>query len=352
MKLINPHCPVRKERAKMKKGSRTSGTEPLLALTMGDPSGVGPEIIALALEDETFAANCLVIGDLKRLRTGARKAGSSTRYRVADSPCRAGNDGLVPVLQIDLTDQALPFGQLSAQSGECAYQCLVKAIDLAMAGTIDAVVTAPLNKESLHMAGHMYPGHTEILAERTGTDETVMMLSAGAMRVLHVTTHIPLSRVPGAISTERIERVLELGDEALKKMGIKKPLFGVAGLNPHAGESGIFGNEEKNIIIPAIENARGRGIRVEGPIPPDVVFLKMHRGKYDAIIAMYHDQGHIPLKLLAFESGVNVSLGLPIIRTSVDHGTAFDIAGKGLADPGSLTEALRLASAMAGSARK
>jgi 4-hydroxythreonine-4-phosphate dehydrogenase len=319
---------------------------------MGDPSGVGPEIIALALEEDNFSRNSLVIGDIERLKVGARKAGSSTRYRVAESACRAGSDRQVPVLQVGLVDQTVPFGQLSAHSGECAYQCIIKAIDLAMEGAVDAVVTAPINKESLQLAGHIYPGHTEILAERTETEETVMMLAAGSMRVLHVTTHIPISQVSGAISTERIVRVLELGDDALKKMGIRKPLFAVAGLNPHAGEGGIFGDDEKLIIAPAVELAIDRGIRVEGPVPPDVVFLKMHRGKYDAIVAMYHDQGHIPLKLLAFESGVNVSLGLPIIRTSVDHGTAFDIAGKGLADPGSLVEALRLAASMAGSVRK
>lgn len=336
----------------MKRRSNISGTEPLLAITMGDPSGVGPEIIALALEEDNFSRNSLVIGDIDRLKVGARKAGSSTRYRVAESACRAGSDRQVPVLQVGLVDQSVPFGQLSAHSGECAYQCIIKAIDLAMEGAVDAVVTAPINKESLQLAGHIYPGHTEILAERTETEETVMMLAAGSMRVLHVTTHIPLSQVSGAISTDRIVRVLELGDDALKKMGIKKPLFAVAGLNPHAGEGSIFGDEEELIIAPAVELAIDRGIRVEGPIPPDVVFLKMHRGKYDAIIAMYHDQGHIPLKLLAFESGVNVSLGLPIIRTSVDHGTAFDIAGKGLADPGSLVEALRLAASMAGSVRK
>jgi 4-hydroxythreonine-4-phosphate dehydrogenase len=336
----------------MKRRSNISGTEPLLAITMGDPSGVGPEIIALALEEDNFSRNSLVIGDIERLKVGARKAGSSTRYRVAESACRAGSDRQVPVLQVGLVDQTVPFGQLSAHSGECAYQCIIKAIDLAMEGAVDAVVTAPINKESLQLAGHIYPGHTEILAERTETEETVMMLAAGSMRVLHVTTHIPLSQVSGAISTERIVRVLELGDDALKKMGIKKPLFAVAGLNPHAGEGSIFGDEEELIIAPAVELAIDRGIRVEGPVPPDVVFLKMHRGKYDAIIAMYHDQGHIPLKLLAFESGVNVSLGLPIIRTSVDHGTAFDIAGKGLADPGSLVEALRLAASMAGSVRK
>ena len=336
----------------MKRKSDPQKIEPLLAITMGDPSGVGPEIIALALEDEIFAMNCLVIGDIQRLRAGGRKAGSSTRYKAVENPCKAGNDGRVPVMQVSLSNQSIPFGLLSAQSGECAYQCVLKAIDLAMEGLVDAVITAPINKESLQLAGHVYPGHTEILAERTGADDTVMMLAAGAMRVLHVTTHIPLSQVSDTISTERILRVLELGDEALGKMGIKKPLFAVAGLNPHAGEGSIFGDEEERIIAPAVKLALARGISVEGPIPPDVVFLKMHRGKYDAIIAMYHDQGHIPLKLLAFESGVNVSLGLPIIRTSVDHGTAFDIAGKGLADPGSLVEALRLAASMAGTVRK
>ena len=335
----------------MKRKSDSQKIEPLLAITMGDPSGVGPEIIALALEDKIFAMNCLVIGDIERLRVGARKAGSSTRYKEAENPCKAGKDGLVPVLHVGLADQSIPFGLLNAQSGECAYQCVLKAIDLAMDGAVSAVVTAPINKESLQLAGHVFPGHTEIFAERTGADDTVMMLAAGAMRVLHVTTHIPLSQVPHTISTERILRVLELGDEALRKMGIKKPLFAVAGLNPHAGEGSIFGDEEERIIAPAVKLALDRGISVEGPVPPDVVFLKMHRGKYDAIIAMYHDQGHIPLKLLAFESGVNVSLGLPIIRTSVDHGTAFDIAGKGLADPGSLVEALRLAASMAGAVR-
>lgn len=326
--------------------------KPLLAITMGDPSGVGPEIIALALEDEQFTSNCVVVGDINRLRAGARKAGSTTRYKTVGFPSRAEADGRVPVLQVDLADSSIPFGKLSGEGGECAYQCVLKAIDLAMKGSVDAVVTAPINKESIQLAGHMFPGHTEILGERTGADDFVMMLAAGAMRVLHVTTHIPLSQVPEAVSTRRILRVLELGDDALKKMGIRKPRFAVAGLNPHAGEGSIFGDEEERIIVPAVNLARKNGIKVEGPFPPDVVFIKMHRGNYDAVVAMYHDQGHIPLKLLAFESGVNVSLGLPIIRTSVDHGTAFDIAGKGLADPGSLIEALRLAASMAGSTRK
>lgn len=323
---------------------------PLLAITMGDAAGVGPEIIALALEEQQEGLRYVVLGDIDRLRAGARKAGSSTRYKVAAGSVEdvLAIKGRIPVINVPLGEGAIPFGRLSAVAGECAYQCLIKAIDLAMDGDIDAIVTAPLNKESIHLAGHAFPGHTEILAHRTGAPDTVMMLVAGGMRALHVTTHIPIAEVPAMMTKERIVRVLNLGDAALKNMGLKDPSFAVAGLNPHAGESGIFGAEEEQVIIPAIKAAEQMGIRVAGPLPPDVVFLKMHRGKYDAVIAMYHDQGHIPLKLLAFESGVNVTLGLPIIRTSVDHGTAFDIAGKGLADPGSLIEAIRLAGTMIG----
>jgi 4-hydroxythreonine-4-phosphate dehydrogenase len=321
----------------------------LLAVTMGDPAGVGPEIIALALEDEVLRKGSVVIGDIERLKAGAVKTGSFVRYNVITSLSQARErNGEIPVIHVNLDDPSLPFGKLSPLGGDCAYRCIIKAIDFALEGSVDAVVTAPINKESLNLAGHVYPGHTELLADRTNARDTVMMLAAGSMRVLHVTTHIPFNEVPVSLSSERILRVLELGNEALKRLGIKDPCFGVAGLNPHAGESGIFGNEEEKIIAPAVQTALKEGIKAEGPVPPDIVFLKMHRGKYDAVVAMYHDQGHIPLKLLSFESGVNVTLGLPIVRTSVDHGTAFDIAGKGLADPGSLVEALRLAAILAG----
>ena len=321
-----------------------------LAVTMGDPAGVGPEIIALALEQEPFKTSSVVIGDVARLTAAARKAGTSTVYvEIGDiSEFHEVKKKGIPVLNVPLKNPQLPFGHLSAEGGACAYRCLAKAIDLAMAEKVLAIVTAPLNKESLNMAGHHYPGHTEILAELTGAEDIVMMLASESMRVLHVTTHIPLASVSESLSSERILRVIELGIDALKRLGISEPRFGIAGLNPHAGEGGIFGSEEEKIIRPAVKEAVSRGFNVEGPIPPDVVFLKMHRGSYDAVVAMYHDQGHIPLKLLAFESGVNVSLGLPIIRTSVDHGTAFDIAGKGLADPGSLLEALRMAERLAG----
>ncbi|UCF29870.1 MAG: 4-hydroxythreonine-4-phosphate dehydrogenase PdxA [bacterium] len=320
-----------------------------LAVTMGDPAGVGPEIISLALEDNNLRRCCLVVGNLDRLAAGARKAGSTLKYRMVDDVSDIDPvDDRVPVVHQDLPSAEIPFGKLSAEAGECAYRCLVRAIDMAMQGRVAGIVTAPLNKGSLHLAGHRFPGHTEILAERTGAEDYVMMLAAGGMRVLHVTTHMPVAAVPGALNRERILRVLHLGQEALVRMGIERPRFGVAGLNPHAGEGGIFGDEDVNIIAPAVEDAVRVGIDAKGPIAPDIVFLKMNRGHYDAVVAMYHDQGHIPLKLLAFESGVNITLGLPIIRTSVDHGTAFDIAGKGLADPGSLIEAIRLAASMAG----
>ena len=320
-----------------------------IALTMGDPAGIGSEIIALSLENEDLRQRCIVVGDVDRLRAGARKAGSPVKYRRIKSPAEAGKyDGKVPVVDLKVVPKNLAFGVLSKDGGEAAFASLIKAIDLSMAAEVAAIVTAPINKESLHLAGHSYPGHTEILAERTGAPDYVMMLAAGSMRVLHVTTHIRMSQVPESITTERILRVLELGQKALRDMGVDEPRFGVAGLNPHAGEGGIFGDEEELIIAPAIEKAKKMGIDAIGPVPPDIVFLRMNRGHYDAVIAMYHDQGHIPLKLLAFESGVNVTLGLPIIRTSVDHGTAFDIAGKGLADPGSMVEAIGLAISMTG----
>ncbi len=320
-----------------------------IALTMGDPAGIGSEIIALSLEKEDLRQRCIVVGDVDRLRAGARKAGSPVKYRRIKSPAEAGKyDGKVPVVDLKVVPKNLAFGVLSKDGGEAAFASLIKAIDLSMAAEVAAIVTAPINKESLHLAGHLYPGHTEILAERTGAPDYVMMLAAGSMRVLHVTTHIRMSQVPESITTERILRVLELGQKALRDMGVDEPKFGVAGLNPHAGEGGIFGDEEELIIAPAIEKAKKMGIDAIGPVPPDIVFLRMNRGHYDAVIAMYHDQGHIPLKLLAFESGVNVTLGLPIIRTSVDHGTAFDIAGKGLADPGSMVEAISLAISMTG----
>ncbi len=316
-----------------------------LAVTMGDPAGVGPEIIALALEDGELARGSLVVGDLARLVEGARVSGSTVRFRAVSSPeeALAVKDEEAAVLDLGVVPPGLPFGRLSAEGGEAAYRCLMRAIDLVLAGEVAAVVTAPLNKEALHLAGHRHSGHTGILAERTGVYDWVMTLAVGGKLVLHATAHIPYAEVPRLLTTARVMRAVELGREALARLGVERPRIAVAGLNPHAGEGGIFGDEEGRVIAPAVREARGRWGEVTGPVSPDTVFLRWHRGEYDAVVAMYHDQGHIPVKLLAFETGVQLTLGLPFVRTSVDHGTAFDIAGRGVADPGSMAAAIRLA---------
>ena len=221
-----------------------------------------------------------------------------------------------------------------------------------MSGDIDAIATAPLNKEAINLAGFNYNGHTELLAEATGTEDYAMMLVAGRLRVVHVTTHVALGKVSELIRKKRVMTTIKLTDQSLRSLGIKNPNIAVAGLNPHAGEGGLFGSEEKQEIRPAVEECRSLGISVDGPFPSDTIFLRGSRGDFDAVVAMYHDQGHIPVKTLGFEEGVNVTIGLPIIRTSVDHGTAFDIAWKGKANPRSMIEAIRLASDLARSKKK
>jgi 4-phospho-D-threonate 3-dehydrogenase / 4-phospho-D-erythronate 3-dehydrogenase len=323
-----------------------------LAVTMGDPAGVGPEIIARALADPALAASALVVGDLRRLTEAAGLVKSPVRYRAVASgagaePGSGGGEGGVPVLDLAVVPPGLPYGGLSAAGGEAAYRCLVRAIDLALAGEVAGIVTAPLNKEALHLAGHRYPGHTEILAHRTAASDWVMTLAVERKLVLHATAHIPYAAVPRELTGARILRALELGRDALRRLGVARPRMAVAGLNPHAGEGGIFGDEELRIIAPAVREAQARWGDVTGPVSPDTVFLRWHRGEFDAVVAMYHDQGHIPVKLLAFESGVQLTLGLPLVRTSVDHGTAYGIAGRGVADAGSLDGALRLARLLA-----
>ncbi len=320
-----------------------------LAVTMGDPTGVGPEIIALALEDRELARISLVVGDLARLTEGARVARSLVRFRAVSSSDRAFAlaDGEAAVLDLESVPPRLPFGRPCAEGGEAAFRCLVRALDLTLAGETAAVVTAPLSKEALHLAGRRYPGHTEILAERTGVSDWVMTLATGERLVLHATAHVPFAEVPRLLTGARILRAVELGHQALRRLGVERPRIAVAGLNPHAGEGGIFGDEEARVIAPAVREAAARWGPVAGPLPPDTVFLRWNRGEFDAVVAMYHDQGHIPVKLLAFATGVQLTLGLPIVRTSVDHGTAFDIAGKGVADPGSLIAAIRLARSLA-----
>jgi 4-hydroxythreonine-4-phosphate dehydrogenase len=255
--------------------------------------------------------------------------------------------------------EAILPGRVSAAAGDIAFRAIQIAVRLATAGRVDAICTAPLNKEALNLAGHHHAGHTELLAELTGVSGSVMMLAHGNMRVSHVTTHTALADVPRRVTAERIRRVVELTDAALRRLGTARPRIAIAALNPHAGEGGLFGREDIAVTAPLVSVLREEGFEVDGPVPGDTVFVKLRAGRYDAVIAMYHDQGHIPVKLLGFSvdpetgrwhelSGVNVTLGLPIIRTSVDHGTAFDIAGQGIASENSLLEAIDYAIKLSG----
>ncbi|HTW72991.1 MAG TPA: 4-hydroxythreonine-4-phosphate dehydrogenase PdxA [Acetobacteraceae bacterium] len=322
-------------------------SRPVIAITMGDAAGVGPEIIMKALGHPEVYERCrpLVIGDAGRLREVAPAVGSRLRVQPVEEPAQACfKFGTVDCVDLGLIPTGMPFGQVSAQCGHAAYSYIVRAVDLAKRGAIDAICTAPLNKEALHAGGHIYPGHTELLAELTGTPEVSMMLVAPKLRVIHVTTHIGLIDAVARINPGLVERTIVRAHDALERAGIANPRIGVCGINPHAGEHGLFGHgEEEAKIEPAIIAVRARGWRVEGPLPADSLFFRAGRGDFDVVVAMYHDQGHGPIKVLGLEAGVNITVGLPVIRTSVDHGTAFDIAGKGIADDGSLLEALRQA---------
>lgn len=325
----------------------TQDTRPIVAITMGDASGIGPEIIMKALARADVRALCrpLVVGDAARLREAGAITG--TALTVVARPVPQGATyapDVVECIDLGLIPAGHPFGQLSAVSGEGAYRFIERATRLVEAGEADAICTAPLSKEALHAAGHKYPGHTELLAQLTGTPEVSMMLVAPRLRVIHVTTHIGLVDAIRKIEPGLVGRVIARGHATLVKSGIADPRIGVCGINPHAGENGLFGQgEEAEKIIPAVQACRERGWKVEGPLPADTLFFRATRGDFDLVVAMYHDQGHGPVKVLGLESGVNITVGLPVIRTSVDHGTAFDIAGKGVADEGSLVEALRQA---------
>ena len=319
-----------------------------LGLTMGDPNGIGPEIIAKALSEQSLNSNWspLVFGDLDVLRQVTKVLNLPCRFLPYDQA--NVQDGEIPVLDLTVKENRdWNPGNLCAWGGESAFQFLTTAIQWALKQDIDAIVTAPLCKEALHAAGHNFPGHTEMLSHFTNKATPIMMLTVDQFRAIHVTTHVALRDAIASLTPESILKVIEIGNDALKQMGIASPKFGIPGLNPHAGENGMFGTEEQHIIIPAIEAARKKGIQCEGPFPPDTIFLHHRDGRFDAVIALYHDQAHIPLKLLGIERGINVTLGLPVIRTSVDHGTAFDRAAKFNADPGSLLHALDLAYQMA-----
>jgi 4-hydroxythreonine-4-phosphate dehydrogenase len=322
-------------------------SRPIIVITMGDPAGVGPEIIMRSLAHPELYRSCrpLVIGDAGRLLKAAALVDSALGVRAVSGPGDARfQHGTVEVVDLGLVPADLPFGQVSAVAGEAAFRYIERACRLVMAGEADAICTAPISKEALHAAGHRYPGHTELLAHLTGTPEVSMMLTAPRLRVIHVTTHMGLLDAIARIEPGLVERTIVRGRDTLVKAGIADPHIGVCAINPHAGENGLFGRgEEAEKITPAIEACRARGWAVEGPLPADTLFFRAGRGDFDLVVAMYHDQGHGPVKVLGIEAGVNITVGLPVVRTSVDHGTAFDIAGTGKADERSLLEALRQA---------
>ena len=323
--------------------------KPIIAITMGDAAGVGPEIIMKSLAHAEVHEQCrpLVIGDAQRLRQAGRICASILTVRSLtpdDMESARYESDVVDCIDLKLIPSDLPWGRLSPIAGEAAYQYLVVAARIAMERKVGAICTAPLNKEALQAAGHKFPGHTELLAHLTGTPEVSMMLTTPKLKVLHVTTHIGLIDAIAKIEPGLVERTIARGHEALERSGIANPRIGVCGINPHAGENGLFGyGEEEHKIVPAIAVCRQRGWDVEGPLPADTLFYRAQRGDFDLVIAMYHDQGHGPVKVLGLESGVNITIGLPVVRTSVDHGTAFDIAGTGAADERSLLEAIRQA---------
>jgi 4-hydroxythreonine-4-phosphate dehydrogenase len=326
---------------------------PRIAVTMGDPAGIGPEICLHLLNNAEIRNHCvpIIFGTATVLRRVSDATGIPFTARVIrrevwgherlnlSEPC---------VLDIDCIDaQTLVSGQVDARCGDAAFRYVMASIEAGLAGEVDAVSTAPLNKEAMHAAGHKFPGHTEIFAQRMQADRSCMMLTSDELTCSFVTVHVGLCDVPGLINLQRVLDVIELTTDAMRRIREREPKIVVCGLNPHAGENGLFGQrEEERFIIPAIEAARASGINIEGPLPPDTAFLAWRRKQTDAFICMYHDQGHIPLKALAFDSAINTTLGLPVIRTSVDHGTAFDIAWQGKANPNSLFEAVRLAARM------
>ncbi len=318
-----------------------------IGITMGDAAGVGPEIVARFFT-EPLARTAVVYGNLAALRRGASIAGAEVAFAPIASPAHAVDlaAGTVPVIQIgDLPDD-LPMGRVSAAAGAAAYAAVLRAIDDAIAGSISAIVTAPINKDALRAAGIAYPGHTEILAARSGTTDFAMMLANHDLRVLLVSIHVSLAEAVRAVTPEAELRAIRLADRATRAFGVSRPRIAVAGLNPHAGENGLFGSEEIDVIAPAIAQARREGIDASGPWPGDTVFMRARRGEFDVVVAQYHDQGLIPVKYLGIDEGVNITVGLPFVRTSVDHGTAFDIAGSGLADHASLRAAFHQACAM------
>ena len=311
---------------------------------MGDPAGIGPEISLKVLEKNKEYRECSIIyGSISILEYYKEKLKlKDIKFNIIKNTKEFKKDyiNVIQVFDIDMKD--ITIGKVSGLCGEAAYKYIERAIQDALQGDIAVVITAPINKEALNKGGYHYEGHTEIFAKLTNTKKYAMLLWSEKLSVVHVSTHCSLQDACRKVTKDRVLNVIELSGKFLQQLGVKEPRIAVAGLNPHSGEAGLFGTEEIEHIIPALNQAKKDNWKVEGPIPPDTVFLKAYRKEYDVVVAMYHDQGHIPIKLLAFDEGVNVTLGLPIIRTSVDHGTAFDIAGKGIASEKSILKALIL----------
>jgi 4-phospho-D-threonate 3-dehydrogenase / 4-phospho-D-erythronate 3-dehydrogenase len=316
----------------------------VIGISMGDPAGVGAEITLKALDKrESTDPAYVVFGSIAVMEYYKNLIGTKKELKKVNDISEIDVNKINVFDVLELTQKNFNIGEVSAKCGDAAFQYVKAAIEYAMEGKTRGVVTAPLNKEALHLGGHLFDGHTEIFAKLTNTKKYSMMLQGGPLKVIHVSTHVSLREACDRVKKERVLEVIRLAYDTLLDMGIENPRIAVAGLNPHAGESGIFGWEEIVEITPAIEEAKAQGINAVGPIPPDTVFLKAAKGQYDIVVCMYHDQGHIPLKLLGFDEGVNMTIGLPIIRTSVDHGTAFDIAGKGIANENSMVEAMKAA---------
>lgn len=323
----------------------------IIAVTMGDPAGIGPEIIIKSLaEGELSGAASVVVGCASTLRRIVNMGITpKAELRVLNSVAEAHfAPGIINIIDEPLADpEALRPGLVQVAAGDLAFRCVKRATELAMAGEVHAIATAPLNKEALHSAGHLYPGHTELLAKLTNSKDYAMVLYTDRLKVIHVTTHIALRKFLDTLNGERVETVIRMADTFLRRVGYQDPRIAVAGVNPHAGENGLFGDEEINIVGPSVEAMKAKGLHVSGPCPPDTVFLQCHEGQYDMVVAMYHDQGHIPLKLLGFYDGVNITAGLPFIRTSADHGTAFNIAWTGKAKSESMATSIQLAMQLA-----
>jgi 4-hydroxythreonine-4-phosphate dehydrogenase len=330
---------------------RRAADRPVIGITMGDAAGIGPEIIVKSLTVKKTYDLCrpLIIGERAVMEKAALIVKAPVTVRGIGKVGEAHFVyGTLDVLDLGNLPADLPFSKVDGRAGKAAYEYVEKAVRLAMEGELDAVATAPLNKEALKAGGCSFPGHTEILAHLSGTRDFSMLLVSKKLKVIHVSTHVSVRDACNLVKKERVFRVITLADEAMRSLGIASPRIAVAGLNPHAGEGGLFGTEEIEEIVPAIERARAGGIDASGPVPPDTVFFRAAlRREFDIVVVMYHDQGHIPLKLQGFEDGVNVTVGLPFVRTSVDHGTAFDIAGTGTADSRSMTAAIRAAARMA-----